>query len=528
MKYFPGLILFILIQCMIFPTYAASDKHIILKAKKGNIVLEGELLGYDASHYRIDSSLYGVMTVLIEKFACIGDACPGAEKQSGNSPNPEKENQFGITGSTLMGLRLTPSLLENFARDSGLSFRRIPGVNNQDFKIQLGNKDKKLTTSVIVRATGTSAAFSALVTGQAEIGMATRPAKKYERELATRTDQTNELKKHIVALDAIAIIVSPNNKINALSVEQIAKIFSGEIRDWAEVGGTAGKITIYSRNRISGIADSFRKLALLPYHRIISDKSRKFTSGSDLSEAVAADTRGIGYVGLAYAENAKTLSIKQECGLERAPTAFNIKTREYPYARELYFYTTNETKHPLAKKFVKYSLSDEAKKVIRSSGFIDQSIGYLSFSHIGDKLLSSFSTLQERNERLLLKSFVRTFQHSNRLSTTFRFEPNSVRLDRNSIEMVLKLGPLLLKARQAHKKIYLVGFSDSVGDFEQNRQIALLRARQVKNTLAGTFSGLIPKESLVPVSFGELLPVSCNNSTEGRVKNRRVEVWIPQ
>ncbi len=529
MQYQPSQIFIVLLQCIFFVSAAnAADKHIILKAKTGNIVLEGELLGHDASHYRINSKLYGAMTVLIEKFSCIGDACPDSNEniQPGPTATPIKSKAFGISGSSLMGLRLTPQLLSQFAKDTNLSFTRIPGAKKHEFKIELKKKNENQKTVVHVKATGSSKAFSSLVTDQAQIGMSSRPVKKYELELATRTDQSNRLREYTIALDAITIIVSSKNKINSLSMEQVAKIFSGEIKDWSEVGGTPGLIKIYSRNRQSGIFESFNRMALQPFNKILSNKAKQFESTAKLSEAIAADTNGVGYTDMANAEKAKVLSISQSCGLMRAPTLFNIKTWEYPYTRKLYFYTSKNTTDSIAKKFVTYSQSKEAQDIIRSSGFVDQSIGYQSFDHIGDALLTAFSTLSTKNQRLLLKSFVRNFQYSNRLSAIFRFKPNSVRLDDSSIEQVLKLGPVLLKAHQTGKKIYLVGFSDSAGNFEQNKHIALLRAQQVQNTLSTTFSGLIPKNSLIPISYGELLPVACNSTQQERVRNRRVEIWV--
>ncbi|MGH1352035.1 MAG: phosphate ABC transporter substrate-binding/OmpA family protein [Methyloligellaceae bacterium] len=531
MQNFTGHLFLILIQLILcFSAASASDKHIILKAKTGNIILEGKLIGYDATHYRINSPLYGPMTVFIRKFSCIGEACPNEKDISTSRKSTQssqaQEIRFTISGSSLTGLGLVPELLEQFAREQNYLLKRIPGPNKMKFKIELTAKGKVRKAVIDINANGSSPGFSSLIAEQSQIVMSTRPAQAYEADLAKRTDPSNKLIAHKIGLDAIAIITSPRNKINSLSMQQVAKIFAGEIRDWSEVGGRAGSINIYLRNHNSGIHESFSKLAMKPFNKDITRKARKFRSSKTLSETLSTDPRGIGFTELTYAENAKTLFIKKNCGQEKAPNTFNIKTQEYPYTRNLYLYSSNYTTNSLARKFLNYSQSEKAQTIINSAGFVNQSVGYQSFDSIGNSVLATFSELRQTNERVLLKSLVRSLRHSNRLSVIFRFQPNSIRLDATSVKQISKLGPVLQKANQTGKKVYLAGFSDSAGDFEQNREIALLRAQQVKNILSNTLKDFAPSSLLTPVSFGELLPVACNTTPMGRAKNRRVEIWI--
>src|SRR2546421_7123953 len=140
-----------------------------------------------------------------------------------------------IKGSDTLGAKLVPQLAEQFKAQH-------PG------------------TTFDIAAEGSATGFAALIDKTAAIGIASRPAKP--EEIANGRAKGVELKETIVAYDGIAVIVNTASSIKGLTKKQVEQIFTGEITDWSAVGGSGGKISVYTRNTSSGTYDEFKELAI--------------------------------------------------------------------------------------------------------------------------------------------------------------------------------------------------------------------------------------------------------------------------
>ncbi len=161
----------------------------------------------------------------------------------------------------------------------------------------------------------------------------------------------------------IAVVVNKKNGVRDLTVKQIEGIFTGDITDWSEVGGTAGPISVYTRNTTSGTYKSFQEMAM--DKRDYGSCTNKMAGNEQIADEVANNPNGIGYVGLAYADKDGLRSVKVE---GEAAKPKNKDT--YPLSRTLFYYTVGEPKGE-AKKFLDWATGDAAAaKVIDSVGFI--------------------------------------------------------------------------------------------------------------------------------------------------------------
>lgn len=207
---------------------------------------------------------------------------------------------------------------------------------------------------------GSSSAFTNLEAGTADIGASSRAVKDSEKEKFSAKGQ--ELVEHIAAIDMIAVIVNEKNKVDDLSMKQIEGIFTGEITNWAEVGGRPGSINVYTRNETSGTYATFQDLAMAK--RDYGTNSQKMEGNRQIATEVAGDRNGIGYVGKAYAseEGAKTLLI-EGVSFESADAD------AYLIARTLYYYTVGAPKGTAGKFLAWAKESPEATKIIIDTGF---------------------------------------------------------------------------------------------------------------------------------------------------------------
>jgi phosphate transport system substrate-binding protein len=192
--------------------------------------------------------------------------------------------------------------------------------------------------------------------------MSSRRAKPTEMSAATAKGVT--LKPIIVAYDGIGIIVSANSPVSKLSKKQVEQIFAGDITDWSAVGGTPGKISIYTRNTSSGTYSDFKDLAM--NKRDYAGSSQKMAGNEQIAAEVAKNPSGIGYVGLAYihAEGVKVVPIDGTL-----PDKETVLSKKYPYARPTFYYTNGDATGEAA-KFIDFTLSDQGQKIAEKIGFV--------------------------------------------------------------------------------------------------------------------------------------------------------------
>ncbi len=244
--------------------------------------------------------------------------------------------KLSIKGSDTLGAKMVPQLSEVYT--------------------SLGN-DVKFE----IAAEGSSSAFKALLDGTAEIGMSSRSVK--DKEVDKFTAKGQELKEHVAGVDMIAVIVNGANGVKSLTKDQVKNIFTGTITDWSEVGGTPGKISVFTRNETSGTYKTFQKLAM--DKKDYGSKTQKQAGNTQIAEQVAKNANGIGYVGLAYVEAEGVSPVKVD---SVSPEPANAEA--YPLSRNLYYYTIGNPTGE-AKKFLDWATSaPEAGAVVKKVGFI--------------------------------------------------------------------------------------------------------------------------------------------------------------
>ncbi len=242
-----------------------------------------------------------------------------------------------IKGSDTLGAKLIPQLAEQFKAQH-------PG------------------TTFDIAAEGSTTGIAAIIEGTAQIGAASRRAKA--AEVGTATGKGVNLKPTIVAYDGIAVIVNSGNSIKSLTRKQVEQIFTGEVTDWSAVGGSGGKISVYTRNTSSGTYSDFKELAMKK--RDYAPSSQKLAGNEQIAAEVGKNANGIGYVGLAYtkAGGIKVMPIDGQL-----PSVQTVHAKTYPYARPTFYYTNGEPTG-LAKQFLDFTISAAGQKIAAQVGFV--------------------------------------------------------------------------------------------------------------------------------------------------------------
>ena len=212
--------------------------------------------------------------------------------------------------------------------------------------------------SVTYDPTGSGAGIEAAGNGSADIGLASRALKDEEK--------SGGLTETVVALDGIAVIVNAGSKVEDLSVEQIAKIFTGEITDWSEVGGEAGKISCIGREAGSGTRDGFESITKT---KDACKLDQELTSTGGVIEAVAGNANAIGYASLSAVEGKDTVKAVTIDGV--ACTEAAVLDGSYAIQRPFVLVTkTDAALSPAAQAFFDYATSPAANDLIKAAGAV--------------------------------------------------------------------------------------------------------------------------------------------------------------
>ena len=204
--------------------------------------------------------------------------------------------------------------------------------------------------------TGSGSGIEAVKNGTADIGLASRSLKDEEK--------ASGLTETIVALDGIAVIVNADSKVADLTVEQIGKIFTGEITDWSEVGGDPGAISCIGRESGSGTRDGFESITDT---KDACQYRQELTSTGDVINTVSQNPDAIGYASLsAVGDSVKALTVG---GVEA--TEATVKDGSYVVQRPFVLVTKEGTElSPAAQAFFDYALSADAASIIAAAGAV--------------------------------------------------------------------------------------------------------------------------------------------------------------
>ncbi len=204
--------------------------------------------------------------------------------------------------------------------------------------------------------TGSGSGITAVSEGRCDIGLASRALKDDEKAAG--------LKETVLALDGIAIIVNPENKVSDLTVEQIAKIYTGEITNWKDVGGDDAEIVLIGREAGSGTRDGFESITGT---KDSCKYRQELTSTGDVITTVAGNPNAIGYASLASVKDTvKAISVN---GV--APSEATVSDGSYEVQRPFILVTKEGVElSKAAQLFFDYATGKDAADIISAAGAV--------------------------------------------------------------------------------------------------------------------------------------------------------------
>lgn len=220
--------------------------------------------------------------------------------------------------------------------------------------------------TVQVTGGGSGTGIAALINGTTDIANASRAMKDVERAqvLARRGGEVVETR---VALDGIAVFVHASNPLQSLSLEQLKRIYLGEIRNWRELGGRDEPLVIYGRENSSGTYAYFKERVL--DEEDFAAEMQTLPGTAAVVNAVSQDRKAIGFGGIAYGGGIRHVAVRAEEGADAVlPTEEDVVSGRYPISRPLFMYTVGQPTGDV-KVFIDYALSPVGQQVAAKVGY---------------------------------------------------------------------------------------------------------------------------------------------------------------
>lgn len=211
--------------------------------------------------------------------------------------------------------------------------------------------------SIIVEGGGSGVGIAALIDGTCDIANSSRTLKEEEKQKG--------LISHEIALDAVCVVVHQSNPVGELTLEQVRRIFKGEITNWSEVGGPNLEIVVYTRESTSGTYETFESKVMAREN--ITLRALTKSSNGEMVQAISGNPNGIGYVGIGYLAQARGVKALKINGV--TPTPETVRNGTYPISRFLYMITKGQPEG-LAKDFIDFVRSPEGQKIVEEQGFV--------------------------------------------------------------------------------------------------------------------------------------------------------------
>lgn len=269
-------------------------------------------------------------------FACLLTLILIISAFSGCAKKPASEQEGTVSGTV--------------STDGSTSMEKVIGSLGEAF---MAENDK---ISVTYNPTGSGSGISAVSEKRCDIGLSSRALKDEEK--------ASGLTETVLAYDGIAVIVNPENPVSDLTIEQISKIYTGEITNWNEVGGSDAEIVLIGREAGSGTRDGFESITktedLCLYRQ-------ELTSTGDVITTVSQNVSAIGYASLASVKD--TVKAINVGGV--TPTEETVKDGSYAIQRPFVLVTREgEELSAPAKKFFEYITSIDASEIISGAGAV--------------------------------------------------------------------------------------------------------------------------------------------------------------
>ncbi len=323
----------------------------------------------------------------------------------------------------------------------------------------------------------------------------------------------------LLAFDALAPVVAPDNPVTGLTLLSLRAAVSGEFSSWFGLGGDRVPVTVHWADELQ--RSEARRFEFRPAPDAI-----RHTGFTDAADALAEDPGGISVLPISEIGTGVPLVVTGSCGRGTLGVPDAIRTGDYPLSDVLVLQQPNKRAPPILRRFVDWLDGPTAAKAITDAGFVGLDVrhirGVLDGRQEADAVSLSFT------EGAATGALVSTLDGAKRLNVAMRFQDGSSLPDRRAQLQISRLANAIQTGVFEGKTLLLVGFSDADGSASTNLTLSRRRAEAIQNELVSRIGLARHGAKFEAIGLGEAMPVACNGVAWGERLNRRVEVWLQE
>ncbi len=444
---------------------------------------------------------------------------PAIVAPPGLGGDEEPETILRIAGDDSAATTIIPRIAANYLLYRGAGGIEIAKADDQLYTTQVtGTMLNGKQVAVLIRASSSSDGFN-LLGSQADIAVTARPARPHELRGGDNLTPTEAARiMRPIALNAIQLIVNKATGITTLSLEDVRDIFSGEKRNWSDVGGNPGQITRYVRPEnllgdLLGTASGHAGVELL-----------RVNSYNQMLTSVARDRQGVGYVAanIGYHKpeewTPEIVVVQFRLGrrLTAAPDEYGIATGDYPLGFPILLYSAPHNDNAEVQSFFAQAEDTESRVIELTNGLAQVTPQLV----VPPQFHGGFADATDELTRQALHDYGDIRRNALRVSTTVRFEPHSSNVDSRTRRNFDALASYLRHLDIAPEKLRHAVFSEDTGTPQRNIDIStglgdvFQRELRARNVHLGKI-----------VALGAAYPLATSKIPLGQRLNRRVETW---
>jgi len=312
--------------------------------------------------------------------------------------------------------------------------------------------------------------------------------------------------RHVMGFDAVVALVHPDNPIRILTTGQMAAILRGDITQWATIHPLySGTISVHTRDTVSRAMVGLRNS--LPSAQPLAEGVQRHSSDRAVDEAVHADPNAFGVVSYVQSTASKMVALSESKTVSVYPSSFGIRTEDYPLSRRLWLHIPTGWHERLGRGFARFVHTPAGHAAARSHGVVAPEI---------EIVYPSVPWAAPEGYRELVDG-------AGRLSTVIRFEHNTLRPDGKAHRDIADISEMLSEPEYRGLHLMLIGFWSPL----HSNRVARRASRHAAKQAAKLFELHAITPSIVK-GFGATRLLASENTREGQMRNRRVEVWVKE
>lgn len=483
---------------------SALAQEVTFQDAAGGLSISGRFVGFDGQTVTLATEA-GPVSFRASDLTCDGPDCPDLINYAPT---------LRMVGAPQMVDVLLPALIDVFARDQGWI------LNEDAAGFGMVDASGAVVFEIALSVSDADAAFATFLDHRADVLLSMRELRRSEVTAAFDAGLgrvTIARQARIVALDALVPVISPTSDRRSISMGELT----------AALAGQSSEFDVHLQAQLDGQLQGFEDRFMRPFGLSMAEPDTRHADQIALTTAIEQGANGLSLLPFGDTRNTQPLALSGPCGLVSEARFLTMKTEDYPLTFPMFLYLPRRMQHPHIEEFLDWMRSPSAQLVIRRAGFVDLAAVPIPLADQGDRLANAIANAGPEIPLTELQRMVRLLGPRVRMSSTFRFEPGSTRLDGQSRSNVMQLAQAIRDGRFGGRELMFVGFSDGRGPASANRDLSSARAEAVRRDVERALGRSLPRNVVIDTdAFGEAMPMACDDTIWGQQTNRRVELWV--